>query len=241
MTTPAPARRRLDQCLGSLGVARRAEVPRLCRDGRVTLRDGTVLRQAATKVAPRDVLLDGSPLPYPEGLFILLHKPLGYVCSHDANEGDLVYDLLPASWRNRRPSVSTIGRLDKDTSGVLLLTDDGQAAHRLASPASHVEKSYLATVDHPLDPSLTARFAEGIALRGERTPCAPAAFEMLSETQARVTVCEGRYHMVRRMLAACGWKVTALHRERFGRYQLDDLAPGQWRDTPDPDGRIRMP
>ena len=170
----------------------------------------------------------------------MLHKPLGMTCSHK-EDGALVYDILPARWRRRDPALSTIGRLDKETSGLLLLTDDGDFLHRVISPRRHVAKVYRATLARPLAGTEGALFASGeLMLEGEAKPLAPAELEVISPTQALLTVTEGRYHQVRRMFAAVGNHVEALHRERVGGLALpDDLAPGQWRLlTPDEAARV---
>jgi len=161
---------------------------------------------------------------------MLLNKPLGMTCSHK-EDGALVYDVLPERWRYRDPAISTIGRLDKQTSGLLLLTDDGDLLHRVISPKRHVKKVYRATLARPLDGTEGALFASGqLMLEGEDKPLAPAELEVVSEIEALLSVTEGRYHQVRRMFAAVGNHVEALHRERLGGLTLpDDLAPGQWK------------
>jgi 16S rRNA pseudouridine516 synthase len=143
----------------------------------------------------------------------------------------LVYDLLPGRWRARDPAISTVGRLDKDTSGLLLLTDDGDLLHRIISPRRHVAKRYLATLARPLEGHEAGRFASGeLMLEGEDKPLAPAVLEPLSEVTARLIVTEGRYHQVRRMFAAVGNHVEALHRDRIGGLELPaDLEPGSFR------------
>ena len=227
--------RRLDQWMSSLGYCSRREAAAWCRAGRVRRADGSLLDKPEIKVAAADVRIDGQPLDHPEGLFLLLHKPRGCVCSHDEGEGPSVYDLLPPRWRARNPAPATIGRLDKETSGAILLTDIGSWIHKLASPKHHVEKCYLATLDQPAEPGMVALFASGaLVLRGESAPCQPARLEILDGTAARVVLTEGKYHQVRRMFAACGRHVTALHRESFGEYRADDLAPGQWRNVAPP-------
>ena len=164
------------------------------------------------------------------GLVMMLHKPLGMTCSRK-EDGALVYDVLPGRWQQRDPAISTIGRLDKATTGLLLLTDDGDLLHRVISPKRHVAKVYRATLARPLDGSEGEVFAAGgLVLEGEDKPLSPAVLEVLSPTEARLTVTEGRYHMVRRMFAAVGNHVEGLHRERVGGLVLpDDLAPGYWR------------
>ncbi|MFW6354520.1 MAG: 16S rRNA pseudouridine(516) synthase, partial [Verrucomicrobiota bacterium] len=167
---------------------------------------------------------------HPGPLLVLLHKPPGEVCSHDAREGASVYARLPERWLRRHPRLETIGRLDRDTTGALLLTDDGQLNHRWTSPQHHVEKVYRVEVDAALDPRLVDVFARGdLLLEGEAKPCLPARLELLGPREARLTLTEGRYHQVKRMFAHFGPLVTALHRERFGPYTVEDLAPGAWR------------
>jgi 16S rRNA pseudouridine516 synthase len=152
------------------------------------------------------------------------------VCSH-REAGRSVYELLPQRWRARIPALSTIGRLDKDTSGLLLITDDGPFLHRVISPKSHVAKRYVATLDRPLTGDEAEVFAAGtLMLEGEKDALAPAVLEPLGATQARLTITEGRYHQVRRMFAAVGNHVTALHRDRIGGLDLPgDLEAGAWR------------
>jgi len=159
-----------------------------------------------------------------------MHKPLGYVCSHDEGEGQHVYSLLPPRWQKRDPKISTIGRLDKETSGLLLLTDDGQLLHRLTSPKYHVPKLYEVTLDRPLNGNETDIFATGsLILNGEKTPCLPAKLTIIDDTHVTLEITEGRYHQVRRMFAAVGNHVTALHRSRIGNLTLGDLKVGEYR------------
>jgi 16S rRNA pseudouridine516 synthase len=225
---------RLDRLLSSMGYGSRSEIDRLARAGAITL-DGAALVDAAgripvTRDLPARMRVGGQPLDPVEGLVILLHKPLGVTCSH-RDAGPLVHGLLPDRWRRRDPPISTIGRLDKDTSGLLLLTDDGALLHRVISPRRHVPKTYRATLARPLDGTEAAIFASGqMLLQGEDRPLAPARLQAISPLEARITVTEGRYHQIRRMFAATGNHVTALHRESLGGLALpDDLAPGQWR------------
>lgn len=229
--------RRIDQLLSSFGICTRREAKLLCHTGRVTDPDGTPLPDPAAKIPARDLRVDGAPLPYPDGIFVMLHKPVGYTCSHDTAEGPLVYDLLPPEWRRRDPPVTSIGRLDKDTSGLLLLTDNGTLNHQLAAANRQIEKTYLASVERDLEPAIAESFASGaLMLRGEAKPCAPATLRLLAPRTAEVTLSEGRYHQVRRMFAACGHHVLTLHRTRFGPYHLNaTLAPGQWQPVPTPD------
>lgn len=225
---------RLDRLLANLGYGSRREVNGLVRAGEVVL-DGATLRDAGAKIAvtpdlPERMTVAGQPLDPPAPLTLVMHKPLGVVCSH-REAGRSVYELLPHRWRAREPGLSTIGRLDKETSGLLLITDDGPFLHRVISPRSHVPKRYLATLDRPLTGDEAAIFAAGeLMLEGEKEPLAPAVLEPQSPTTAFLTITEGRYHQVRRMFAAVGNHVTALHRDRIGGLDLPaDLAPGAWR------------
>ena len=224
---------RLDRLLANMGYGSRREVQQLVRAGQIRL-DGTAVTVSDMKLAASPDLRErmtvrGQKLDPPPGVVLMLHKPLGVTCSHK-DAGPLVYSLLPARWRSREPAISTIGRLDKETSGLLLLTDDGDLLHRIISPKRHVPKRYLATLARPLDGSEAARFAAGdLMLEGEDKPVAPAVLEPLSPTTAHLTVTEGRYHQVRRMFAAVGNHVDALHRDRIGALALpDDLAPGAY-------------
>ncbi len=224
--------RRLDQLLANLGYCSRREARGWIAAGRVTVR-GIVADDFGAKAAPADVLIDDQPPDLPDGLLLLLHKPTGLVCSHDADEGPRVYDLLPPRWLARNPAVTSVGRLDKDTSGLLLLTDQTALVHRLTSPKHKVEKVYRATVDRDLAPDLVARFAAGtLLLDGEKAPCAPATLTIISPHEAELTLTEGKYHQVRRMFTATGATVLTLHRAQFGPLTLGNLAPGQWRELP---------
>ena len=217
-----------------MGYGSRSEMTRLGKIGGIVL-DGVDLTDVSKRIPvtpdlPSRMEIDGQPLDPVQGLVMLLNKPLGMTCSRK-EEGALVYDVLPERWKRRDPAISTIGRLDKQTSGLLLLTDDGDLLHRVISPRKHVAKVYRATLARPLVGTEGDLFAQGgLVLEGEDKPLAPAVLEVLSPTEARLTVTEGRYHMVRRMFAAVGNHVEALHRERMGQLTLpDDLAPGQWR------------
>nr|WP_255682298.1 16S rRNA pseudouridine(516) synthase [Luteimonas sp. BDR2-5] len=198
------------------------------REGRVTDAAGEVL-YADDRVGHDDIRVDGEPLDPPQGLALLLHKPAGYTCSNK-DTGRLVYDLLPPRFRLRAPALSSVGRLDRDTSGLLLFTDDGQLLHRIISPKAGLPKVYEATLATPLRGDEAALFASGaMLLEAEATPLKPAVLEVLAPTRARLIITEGRYHQVRRMFAAVGNHVEALHRSRVGGLSLGDLGEGQWR------------
>lgn len=223
--------RRLDQLLANLGYCSRREARDFLRAHAVEIA-GRPERNPSAKVDPALVRIDGEPPDHPDGLLVMLHKPSGLVCSHDAHEGPRVYDLLPPRWLARNPAVTSIGRLDKDTSGLLLLTDQSDLVHRLTSPKHKVPKTYLATVDRDLSADLIPLFAAGtLLLDGDDNPCAPAQLVLPAPRAARLTLTEGRYHQVRRMFAAAaGATVLTLHRETFGRLTLPaGLPPGAWR------------
>lgn len=225
---------RIDRLLSSMGYGSRMEMARMAKAGGITL-DGAEVpdvsrRIPVTRDLPARMRIDGEPLDPVAGMVILLNKPIGMTCSHK-EDGPLVHDILPARWRRRDPAISTIGRLDKQTSGLLLLTDDGDLLHRVISPRRHVKKTYRARLARPLAGDEGALFASGeLLLEGEEKPLAPAELEVISDTEALLSVTEGRYHQVRRMFAATGNHVEALHRERLGGLTLPgDMAPGQWR------------
>ena len=222
--------RRLDQLLANLGYCSRREARDWVDAERVSVR-GQPADDPGQKAIPEDVRIDDEPLDHPNGLLLLVHKPLGLVCSHEEREGPNVYSLLPERWRRRNPQVTSIGRLDKDTSGLLLLTDQTALVHKLTSPKHKVPKLYRATVNSTLSPELVPLFASGtLLLTGEKEPCLPAELRILDSTTAEVVLTEGRYHQVRRMFASQGCEVVTLHRSRFGDLDLGDLAPGQWRE-----------
>lgn len=225
---------RLDRLLSNTGFGSRVDAGRAVRSGRVEVA-GEVVRDPARHAEATDVLVDGQPLDHPDGVLIVLHKPVGYVCTHNAEEGETVYDLLPPAWAGRNPRPEAAGRLDRETSGLLVITDDHQLLHRLTSPRQHVPKTYVATLARPVTDELIEQFAGGaLLLRGETEPCRPAAVTVHEALVVEVTLSEGRYHQVRRMFAACGNHVEHLHRTRVGDWELGDLEPGAWRDVTRP-------
>jgi 16S rRNA pseudouridine516 synthase len=214
--------------IANLGYGSRKQVAQWFREGRITDAGGGVL-YADDQVAHADVRIDGEPLDPPPGLTLMLHKPLGVTCS-TKDPGRIVYDLLPPRFRLRSPLLSTVGRLDRDTSGLLLLTDDGALLHRIVSPKAQLAKTYEATLAQDLRGDEAAVFANGtLMLESEQVPLAPATLEAVDPRHVRLVLTEGRYHQVRRMFAAVGNHVEALHRSRVGGLALGDLAPGQWR------------
>lgn len=219
---------RLVKLVANLGYGSQKEVKTMLRDGRITLADGTELDQNS-RADHADIRIDGEALDPKQGLVIMLNKPEGYTCS-TSDPGRIIYSLLPERFMRRAPVLAPVGRLDRDTTGLLLLTDDGDLLHRITAPRSYVPKVYEVTLARPLNGDEAAVFAAGtLTLRSEATPLAPARMEPLDERRALLTVVEGRYHQVKRMFAALGNHVESLHRRAVGGLDLGDLAPGDWR------------
>ena len=222
--------------IANLGYGSRKQVALMFREGRITDAAGEVL-YADDPVDHDNIRVDGEPLDPPPGLILLLHKPIGYTCS-TKDPGRIIYDLLPPRFRLRSPLLSPVGRLDRDTSGLLLMTDDGALLHRIVSPKSKLPKVYEAALAQDLRGDEGAIFASGtLMLESEQTPLAPAELEVLGPRHVRLTLTEGRYHQVRRMFAAIGNHVDSLHRSRVGGLDLGDLPAGQWRQLNEADLR----
>ena len=223
---------RLDKLLADTGRWSRKEAKLLIKQGRVSVQ-GAVERAPERKVDPEvlQVEVDGIPAAWSRFHYYMLHKPAGVLTATEDKRQQTVLDLLPGELRR---NLFPVGRLDKDTTGLLLLTDDGALAHRLLSPKYHVDKVYLAEIDGTVDQSDIDAFHSGMAL-GDGEVCLPAELESLGEGRCRVTLREGKYHQVKRMLAARGKPVLALHRYAMGDLTLDEqLAPGNYRElTPE--------
>jgi len=225
---------RLVRLIANLGYGSRKQVTALIRYGHVTDANGDVL-YTDDKVEHADIRIDGEPLDPPAGLTIMLHKPVGYTCSRK-DQGGLIYDLLPPRFNSRKPTLSSVGRLDKETSGLLLLTDDGKLLHRIISPKSQLAKVYEVELQDDLRGDEVERFASGeLMLEGDEKPLMPAEMSTRDRRHATLTLHEGRYHQVRRMFAAVGNHVLALHRPQIGGLGLGDLAEGDWRSLQDGD------
>jgi len=219
--------KRIDAHLSTLGYCSRSEAKYFLKRFEVYV-DGVRVFDVSKKVPHDAVRIEGEPLD-PEALLILMHKPSGVICSHD-DAGVLIYSLLPERFARRNPKLSTVGRLDADTTGAILLTDNGTLNHQLSSPKSDVTKLYEVTLVQALRGDEAALFASGtLMLKGESKPLQPAHMEVLSSTLVRLEISEGRYHQVKRMFGAVGNKVVALHRVRFGVYDVEDLALGEYR------------
>ncbi len=219
---------KLIKYLANLGYGTRREVTRMVDDQSVTRRDGSIVREG-DRFEHDELLFEGKPLDPAPGSVIMLHKPTGYVCStKDASR--LIYELLPPRFIARSPVMAPIGRLDRDTSGLLLVTDDGKINHRLSSPKTHLSKVYEAQLANALRGDEANIFASGtLMLDSETTPLLPATLDILDDRSVRVTLAEGRYHQVRRMFAAVGNHVEQLHRRAIGELELGSLESGQWR------------
>lgn len=219
---------RLERLLSNRGYCSRKEVKDLIRSGAVLV-EGMMPKGPEVLVLPRTVTVDGEPLDPGTGLTLMMHKPAGYTCSHKEN-GPLVYDLLPARYQMRRPILSTIGRLDKDTTGLLLFTDDGVLLHKLTSPKHKVPKVYRVTLESELRGDEKDIFASGtLIIPEEDTPLLPAELNVFSSKRVELTLIEGRYHQVKRMFEAVGNRVLTLHRTSFGPLDLGALREGEWR------------
>ena len=218
---------RLDKRLAATGRWSRKEARELIRAGRVMV-DGAPCRASEAKVDEcSPVLVDGAAIPAHVPVYLMLHKPAGVVSSTEEPGERTVLDLLGEEYWNI--GLFPAGRLDKDTEGLLLLTNDGPLAHRLLAPKSHVDKVYYVEVDGVLDQGDAEAVGTGIVL-GDGTVCRPGELELLSGSAARITIHEGKYHQVKRMLASRGKPVRCLRRERFGPLILDpDLPKGGWR------------
>lgn len=219
--------KRIDAHLSSLGYCSRSEAKRFLKMFDVQV-DGMRVFDVTEKAYHGTVSVEGEALD-PENLLILMHKPSGVICSHD-DAGALIYELLPQRYQRRNPKVSTIGRLDADTTGAILFTNDGALNHKLTSPKSDISKVYEVILAQALRGDEVEIFAKGeLLLRGEKKPLLPARMEVLSPTHVRLEIGEGKYHQVKRMFGAMGNKVLTLHRVSFGEYSVEDLEVGEYR------------
>nr|WP_086937629.1 16S rRNA pseudouridine(516) synthase RsuA [Thaumasiovibrio occultus] len=219
---------RLDKFLTeALGITRK-QATKLLKDSQITLND-QIIKQGATKLTDSDtVVFDERELSLTGPRYIMLNKPGGFVCSHVDDYNPTVFVLLDEVAPEK---LHVAGRLDCDTTGLVLLTDDGQWSHRITSPKHVCEKVYHVELADPVEPVVIEQFAEGVMLKGEKVATRPALLELLSPTEAIIKITEGKYHQVKRMFAATGNKVIGLHRAQVGPIELDDdLAPGEYRD-----------
>lgn len=222
---------RLDKYLSNFSPLSRSEANKALKQKRVSV-NGELVKTGSYKVRDGDsVVLDGQPLEMQQGVYLMLNKPANYLCANDDPQHALVFDLIQES---KHHALHTVGRLDLDTTGLLLITDDGQWSHQLTSPKRHMQKTYRVWLDEPLIENAETLCEQGILLRSETKPTLPAILERISDTEVLLTITEGRYHQVKRMFAAMGNRVTQLHRERMGPIQLDEsLESGQYRALTD--------
>lgn len=218
---------RLDRFIAEATGMSRKEATKVLQRAEVTV-DGAVQKKGAFKLSVQAVVKwNNEPLELMGPTYLMMHKPLGCVCANDDGLHLTVFSYLDLPNKDK---LHTVGRLDLDTSGLLLITDDGQWSHRITSPKQQCPKVYHAWLAEPVTENDITAFAQGLQLKGETTLTAPAVLEIINEREALVHVHEGRYHQVRRMFAAVGNRVEQLHREQVGALTLDtDLAPGDYR------------
>ncbi len=227
---------KLQQILYSQGFGTRRECTAIIGRGAVQIAN-VVLRDAEADFDVTNLVLavNGEPWRYHERAYLMLNKPAGFECSHKPKEWPSVYELLPMPFRLRPTKssvdgVQAIGRLDQDTTGLLILSDDGQFIHRMASPKHHVPKRYVVTTKHAVNDAAIDALLSGVVLNDDPEPVVAAACERVSECVINLTLTEGKYHQVKRMLAAVGNRVEALHRAQIGELRLDaTLREGAWR------------
>lgn len=225
----------LQQVLFSQGFGTRRVCAGLVEQGHVSV-GGETCTDPYADVVPEGLQfrVQGQAWTYHAKAYVLLHKPAGYECSVKPSAWPSIYTLLPGPLRQRptpkgQPGVQAVGRLDQDTTGMLLLSDDGAFIHRLSSPKHHVPKVYVVTTRHPLEAAAVGKLLAGVVLDDDPKPVRASACEMTAPTTLRLTLTEGKYHQVKRMIAAVGNRVEALHRASIGGLVLPpDLAPGNW-------------
>lgn len=226
---------RLEDILFSQGFGTRRVCAGLVQQGHVQVQGETVTDSGAFfDLQGLHFSVQGTDWPFQSLAYVLLHKPSGTECSQKPSTWPSIYTLLPSPLRQRPQKaavqgVQAVGRLDQDTTGLLLLTDDGQFIHKMSSPKHHVPKVYEVTTKHTLTPDMVDKLLSGVVLDDDPQPVKAAACEAISALHLRLTLTEGKYHQVKRMLAAVGNRVEGLHRSQIGGLVLNDLAPGQWR------------
>lgn len=219
--------KRIDAHLSSLGYCTRSDAKKFLKINELIVNKERIFNPSIEayhdEIKINDKILD------PESITILLNKPSGVICSHN-DAGVLIYSLLPQRWNQRNPKISTIGRLDVDTTGAILITDDGVLNHRLTNPKKDISKVYEVDLKVPLNGDEAKIFASGeLLLNGEKKPLLPAKLEIISPTKVRLEIFEGKYHQVKRMFAAVGNRVIKLHRVSFDGYTVEDLKEGDYK------------
>lgn len=218
---------RLDKFLSQNSDSSRSLIQQAIKAGRVSVNDVIAKKGDQKLLGDEIVTFDGNIVEPFKTRYLMLHKPLGYVCANSDSDYPVVVDLIRLP---RWQELQIVGRLDIDTTGLVLLTDDGQWNHRITSPRHECDKVYRVTTVNPISADTAELFAAGVQLHGEKSPTRPAQLELISSHEARLKIHEGKYHQVKRMFAAAGNLVVALHRESIGSIQLDPtLAPGEYR------------
>ncbi len=219
--------KRVDAYLSSLGYCTRSEARKFLKMNSVFINENRVfnpsLKAKHNEISVNDEKLDS------EKITILMNKPSNVICSHN-DSGKLIYSLLPQRYQNRNPKISTIGRLDIDTTGAILLTDDGELNHKLTSPKKDVKKIYEVTLQNPLKGDEKEIFESGtVVLNGEDKPLKPAKLKVINDNLVHLEIVEGKYHQVKRMFAYTKNRVIKLHRLEFSDFRVDDLKEGEFR------------
>ncbi len=238
---------RLEDILFSQGFGTRRVCAGLVQQGYVKVA-GEVVTDAGEFFEPEGLMFNvqDTDWPFKEHAYVLLNKPAGTECSQKPSTWPSIYTLLPAPLRQRPQKaavqgVQAVGRLDQDTTGLLLLTDDGKFIHKMSSPKHHVPKVYEVSTKHPITPEMVQKLLSGVVLDDDPKPVKAAACEAVGELHLKLTLTEGKYHQVKRMLAAVGNRVEGLHRSHIGGLDLNDLAPGQCRWLSEDDLALLMP
>lgn len=209
---------RIDKIIASNGYLSRKDVKRAAQNRRITL-NGKVIRDCSTKASQNDTLcIDGKQVHYVKFIYLMLNKPKGYVCSTDDPKSPTVLDLLPEEYK--RAELFSIGRLDKNTTGLVILTNDGKLCHDLLSPTKHVEKTYIASLKNPFDESYIKSFADGITLE-DGYVCKPAKIISYDDNICTLSISEGKFHQIKRMFESVDNKVMDLERISIGSIELD--------------------
>lgn len=218
---------RLDKYICESTTMTRSQAKKVIIQGRITSSD-TIVRNTAYKVSENEsIRFDGNLINVRGTRYIMLNKPKDYICSTVDEQLPSIINLIKV---DKAEQLCIAGRLDADTTGLALITDDGQWSHKITSPRRNCSKRYRATLAQPVEQNAVTLFKEGIQLKSENTPCLPATLEILTDNQVLLTIEEGKYHQVKRMFAAIGNLVVELHREQIGQIELDaQLKLGEWR------------
>ena len=223
---------RIDKIIASQGTYSRSEVKKLIQQKKIKVNGETITSpNIKIDVGTAEITLNNEPIKIKEHIYLMLNKPEGYVSATKDNKDKTVLDLVPEEYKNRE--IFPAGRLDKNTTGLMILTDDGQMAHNILAPKKHISKKYEVTVDIPVTEEMRKGFKEGIELIDGK--CKTSEMTITGEHTAEVILTEGRYHQIKRMFGCYGAKVTKLHRTKMGKLELPkDLAPGETRElTPE--------